>query len=710
MEADGSQELLRELDHPLVGRTVYAAVPLRAGQLLISERPLITVGGLYAVDDRALRRLYRAGAAQLRCGMTSFLNIHAFVHASTAIQQRLLDHFCSYEVHLPLGKLPWHEPEHRATLPKLVQLAMRVSEWCCENVPCCEALAADTLTRAQCCFALNSHSLAGWLPDDPTLLAEHALFEQGSRLTHSCGSSANTTYHCVDGMGEHRTTRDIDAGEIITTSYLADRGGIGSGMAGTSDRRHYLLEGYLFTCQCARCTTPDLNRRFSCCTAQPLMDPQKAAHARRGLRQPESGLLPLPPIAVKLRFCGVDEDATGSGSTEAALRWAQGVCDRAATMWPTDTVSYTPIVAVPKAGHMSASLAVRRAAVDPVQLQVEPQPEPEPEPEHVQWQCDGCSRVCENSEIDISIHVPSEMLWHDTPTPDFVESDAGDSSGGGGGGMSSSTQSLFAWERALVALVSSPPVGSSRTTAGATDPAGSSDDVHENAVAEIFGRASELVGRLELCLRVIGSDHWVTATVREQLLDTLLEVFDDDEVEEAEEEKQQLEGPHLRSADRMPAGEHVVREQYNSSGERAMRNVLCESVLLSLIAAVRVQFVELWSWFEAHGVRTAWTGTVAALLRAIGHCPELLLAKELGQADECTEDASTTWLGLGLAEVIRLTIERTALEYGSASQEPTALERLAAAAGLQYGEGARSHWTGRGTPLSCAPQGTYLAS
>ncbi len=62
-----------------------------------------------------------------------------------------------------------------------------------------------------------------------------ALFPLGSKLTHTCGAP-NTRYSCSyppaaaaaaagsiggGGRGVHVALRDIDAGELLTTSYLA---------------------------------------------------------------------------------------------------------------------------------------------------------------------------------------------------------------------------------------------------------------------------------------------------------------------------------------------------------------------------------------------------------------------------------------------------------------------------------------------------------
>ena len=614
---------LQEVTDPLVGRTVRAATPLRAGQLVIQERPLIAVGGMYAVDDRALRRLYRAGAAQLGCGLISFLNLHAFVHASKAVQDRILDRFCSYEVRVPLGTLPWHEPpERRSELPKLVRLAMRVSEWCCENIPCCASIAPDVLARAQCCFALNSFSLSDWLPSDPALLAEHALFEQGSRLTHSCGSSANTVYHCVNGLGEHRATRDIAAGEIITTSYLTDRGGLGGAMAATAERQQHLLEGYLFRCACARCAGgPDLNRRFPCCAACGVSE---NSGEQFSLRHPESGLLPLPSMAAKLEWTASGGEKTvrrslrgGCGGvsacTKSTMSWAEGVCQRAATVYPSGAM----------AGYSTLDLAT---ADQSSEEQVHDTPKHEPALEIELWRCDRCNGVRRRCEIDVSIHVPAEMLcyWLDNDT--FARPGC--------------ARSLFDWEQALITKANAAPEA---TTESRSVDTGCS----ENAVAKMFGTVDELVSLLELCLRVLGPEHWVTATVRERALDALLEAFEDD-----------------------------------SDGEDGNRigipaTTFGPDLLLSTIAAIQVQFVELWCWFDRHGVCSAWNGVVEELLLACQRCPDMLLAQPR-TAVAAQGRPNHMWLGrLSLEEVVSVTMKRTELEYGTGSEEATKLKQLA---------------------------------
>jgi hypothetical protein len=110
-------------------------------------------------------------------------------------------------------------------------------------------------------------------------------------------------------------------------------------------------------------------------------------------------------------------------------------------------------------------------------------------------------------------------------------------------------------------------------------------------------------------------------------------------------------------------------------------NAFDPDLLLSTIAAIRVQFVELWRWFEAHGVYTAWNGKIVEVLRACQRCPQLLLAQTVIPATgDC---APYSWLELNLQEVVNVTITRTGTEYGVESKEMAVLEDLASALGLR---------------------------
>lgn len=171
------------------------------------------------------------------------------------------------------------------------------------------SFSAEELTRVQCCFSLNAHEILeddtedgtgaggasvvldlepepepepelepkkantsknaaanGAASDSGKLAAAsrgagctHALFLQGSRLTHVCGHPT-TVYHYQNGYGCHRAMRDISAGEMLTSCYLGARAA-----CGRRKRRGHLRENYLFDCGCTTCSEgEDLYRQLPC--------------------------------------------------------------------------------------------------------------------------------------------------------------------------------------------------------------------------------------------------------------------------------------------------------------------------------------------------------------------------------------------------------------------------------------------------------------
>ena len=244
------------MNHPEVGRTIAAAVPIAKGELVISERPLVVVPPLRALP-KELRRLLRGGARELQAPLASFLNLYVYTTADAEVRRKVLT-FCSYDVHT--AALPADPPtaNDAPPLPRIVNIAMRVSAWwnaqsvlarlprqasdaafegvAAVSVPSDGPLfSAEELTRAQCCFSLNAHEIldepvapssasAGHDPEpEPELEAgsdavkpegtdggatggTHALFLMGSRLTHVCGRPS-TAYHYQNGYGCHRAVR-----------------------------------------------------------------------------------------------------------------------------------------------------------------------------------------------------------------------------------------------------------------------------------------------------------------------------------------------------------------------------------------------------------------------------------------------------------------------------------------------------------------------
>lgn len=65
-------------------------------------------------------------------------------------------------------------------------------------------------------YRLNAHSFDVRNHDGLS-----ALFETGSKLTHSC--TPNTLYQSTNALGEHRAVADIKKGDLLTTSYIDDK-------------------------------------------------------------------------------------------------------------------------------------------------------------------------------------------------------------------------------------------------------------------------------------------------------------------------------------------------------------------------------------------------------------------------------------------------------------------------------------------------------
>eukprot|EP01048_Picozoa_sp_COSAG05_P028042 COSAG05_NODE_8492_length_699_cov_0.738333_1_plen_161_part_01 len=149
---------LEHVSLPGAGRTLRTTEPVTKGQLVIAEPPLVTVGGLRTLE-RPTRQLYRRGATALRSNVGAFLNLHAYLAAPAATRRLILAEFCSYDV--LVAELPPTANMLPPGTPHVLANAMRVASWSVENVPACAGATVEELTRAQLCFELNSHSLAG---------------------------------------------------------------------------------------------------------------------------------------------------------------------------------------------------------------------------------------------------------------------------------------------------------------------------------------------------------------------------------------------------------------------------------------------------------------------------------------------------------------------------------------------------------------------
>lgn len=157
-------ELLQPLDDPVVGRTVCAALPIKRGELIFCEGPLLRGVQLSSLPSSELGRLFESGAEELGFpwAITSICNLQAYTTAAPALRAHVLDRMCSFDVHT--AALPADSgSEAAAALPPMISDAMRVSAWFRSQpalqppTPGREHFEEEELTRAQCCFDMNAH-------------------------------------------------------------------------------------------------------------------------------------------------------------------------------------------------------------------------------------------------------------------------------------------------------------------------------------------------------------------------------------------------------------------------------------------------------------------------------------------------------------------------------------------------------------------------
>ncbi len=89
-----------------------------------------------------------------------------------------------------------------------------------------------------------------------TILRRAVLFDQGSKLAHTCAASNTRCFSFergeLDAQGFHVAMRNIGAGELLTTSYTPPM----AALASKPVRRRLLRDKFGFDCNCGRCTLP----------------------------------------------------------------------------------------------------------------------------------------------------------------------------------------------------------------------------------------------------------------------------------------------------------------------------------------------------------------------------------------------------------------------------------------------------------------------
>eukprot|EP00835_Amoeboradix_gromovi_P003169 NODE_200_length_15202_cov_0.356618.p2 type:complete len:392 gc:universal NODE_200_length_15202_cov_0.356618:14801-13626(-) len=84
------------------------------------------------------------------------------------------------------------------------------------------------------------------------------LYNMGSKFTHDCDPNCVVTSKDDDII--FKAVRDIEVGQVLTCSYLSAE----ELLMPTILRRYSLLMKKSFVCECYRCSSPDLQRSFSC--------------------------------------------------------------------------------------------------------------------------------------------------------------------------------------------------------------------------------------------------------------------------------------------------------------------------------------------------------------------------------------------------------------------------------------------------------------
>ena len=238
---------------------------LRAGELLLREKPLLVATPLHALTTID-RDSYRAGAVALGMELDDLLIVHAFARAPSATRERVLTECCGAEVCTPCHSI--------------VQSACTAAAWCQEHDEACASLPRRALERVLCVFALNAF---GYLADGLTGGAT-SLYPRSAKFTHRC-LSPSVVFHGQEASLCFRATRDIEAGEVLTISYLG-----AMAHCGALRRRRLLYESKGLVCgrkhepspspsPCPRphCHRPHCHRRPRARLAQALSAAAKTA-------------------------------------------------------------------------------------------------------------------------------------------------------------------------------------------------------------------------------------------------------------------------------------------------------------------------------------------------------------------------------------------------------------------------------------------------
>nr|ALR99810.1 cadmium resistance protein 1 [Dunaliella viridis] len=218
------------IPHASFGNTLCATDNIPEGKVIIKERPLICVPAGMALTDGM-----NAVARETGCA-TQCRRAQVFAQACNELRDGLLS-----LLHIP----DVHADELKDT--DAAKACLSVASRAAQPLDISE----HKLLQGLLAFAANAHGYRGG----------EALYETGSKLTHTCGPP-NTRYITTeDGFGCHTALTDIPKGDVLTTTYIGKEHALMSAPC----RQRNIRNNFLFTCQCKSCKEEvDMYRGLPC--------------------------------------------------------------------------------------------------------------------------------------------------------------------------------------------------------------------------------------------------------------------------------------------------------------------------------------------------------------------------------------------------------------------------------------------------------------
>jgi hypothetical protein len=207
------------------GKVLRASRNIRCGETVLEEEPLLTWP---------------------RTGDWARSYLTAIVNSTESVQQQILEFY-----HLPsLPETLKSDAERLTYLPEFASLTV-------EHV---HKLLLICSINSHTFFGSSEERITDTLYPHPTPLQQGALFELGSKVSHSCYPNCGYTSRLGPFLRYFAIT-DISEGDLITFSYL---GADDLFLLPRAKRREKLLSTKYFLCRCSRCSNIDDNRGFRC--------------------------------------------------------------------------------------------------------------------------------------------------------------------------------------------------------------------------------------------------------------------------------------------------------------------------------------------------------------------------------------------------------------------------------------------------------------